>query len=280
MTIIDENTQVTDLCKLDLSKIVFEKPIVNKDYGNYRIPIKVKNDDGTTGSLLVKTERLFSFGISNSEYIKKGSNAVSDPNKVKKYSFSICLWNSDEDKRTEREQLWTSQLDRVALLAAKHAFIIRSQLGDNEDEDERYFSKKACPLFWSKDPLTNKPSKDKGPVLYTKLIQKGNGTILTTFVNNRTGEDIEDPVKELMDTRCNATSYILIESMFIGQTSRKLQVKLYETYVTVNSKSLKRFGAGQVKKERLLATVNPLDDEKESESDDTNAGSEIEGSDC
>ena len=108
MSTTGENTQLTAASGYDpKSRMVFSEPISGSVPDTKiefkRINISTRNDDGSVGELILPTERLFSFGVSE--------NVSQDTGKVTGYTFPLCLWTRDNP--TAQEKAWTDTFDRV-----------------------------------------------------------------------------------------------------------------------------------------------------------------------
>jgi hypothetical protein len=225
-----------------MQRIVFSEPISgtipdSKPKIEFkRINITTRNEDGSTGELILPTSRLFSFGVSE--------NTSQETGKVNGYTFPLCLWNRDGPSDEEKE--WTDLFDRVVDRCVDH-------LIENREEIEMFELSRADltkskgglnPLYWKKEKHTNDQGKTvmrvvpgSGPTLYTKLIfSKKNDKFLSQFF------DINDePLNalDLMGKYCYTNAAIKIESIFIGSRI-SLQVKLYEAVVEPTSTGMRR----------------------------------------
>jgi hypothetical protein len=199
------------------SNAVPNTPIVYK-----RIAISTLNKDGTIGDLILPTESLFSFGVSE--------NTNPETKKVNGHVLPLCLWN--RDGATPAQKAWTDTFDRIVEHCKKHVI-------DNKEELEQYDLsmadlKKFNPLYWKRDK--GKIVEGTGPTLYAKLIaSKKHDKVLSMFFDQN-GEQL-DPMS-LLGKYCHAKAAIKIESIFIGNKI-SLQVKLYEAEVTLMEGGMK-----------------------------------------
>ena len=238
----NDNTQITPIQGYDTKRMVFSDPISgtipdSKPKIEFkRINISTKNEDGSTGELILPTTRLFSFGVSE--------NTSQETGKVNGYTFPLCLWNKDGP--TEDEKQWTDLFDKIVENCIDH-------LVENREEIEMFELSRADltkskgglnPLYWKKEKHTNENGKTvmrvvpgSGPTLYTKLIfSKKNDKFLSQFF------DVNDePLNalDLMGKYCYTNAAIKIESIFIGSRI-SLQVKLYEAVVEPTSTGMRR----------------------------------------
>lgn len=238
----NDNTQITPIQGYDTTRIVFSEPVSgtipdSKPKIEFkRINISTKNEDGSTGELILPTTRLFSFGVSE--------NTSQETGKVNGYTFPVCLWNKDGP--SDEEKQWTDLFDKIVDRCIDH-------LVENREEIEMFELSRADltkskgglnPLYWKKEKHTNEQGKTvmrvvpgSGPTLYTKLIfSKKNDKFLSQFF------DINDePLNalDLMGKYCYTNAAIKIESIFIGSRI-SLQVKLYEAVVEPTATGMRR----------------------------------------
>jgi hypothetical protein len=211
----ERNNQLTQASEYDTKKMVFSEPqngsVPNTPIVYKRIAISTLNKDGSIGDLILPTETLFSFGVSENI----------DPNtkKVNGHVLPLCLWSKEGP--TKEEKAWTDTFEKIV----EHC---KTYLLDHKDDIGQYELtisdlKKLNPLYWKKDK--GKIVEGTGPTLYAKLISsKKHNKILSMFFNQR-GEEI-DPLS-LLGKYCYAKAAIKIESIFVG-SKITLQVKLYE----------------------------------------------------
>jgi hypothetical protein len=251
MSSAQRSTQLTEICDgYDTNKLLFGKPeegsIPDTTITYKRIRISTVYDNGSVGPLIIPTERLFSFGVQVNK----------DPKTKKPNGHVMCHNLYSNDGATDREDMWVNNFTEIINS-------IKTNIIDNCDEyglyDYEYSDlKKFNPIYKKRDNGKLVEGSDK---LYTKLIEKKNGTILTTFTDNDTNEDT-NPL-DLLGKFCYTNSAILIESIFIG-SKPTLQIKLYESVFEL---------VGNARKRLLRPTAKPfvsseqnisqlLDDEK------------------
>jgi hypothetical protein len=227
------DTVLTDAQTFDPSRLVFSEPIVNSVPNsavpiNYRrINVMVRNRDGTIGDLVLSTERVFSFGISE--------NLNPQTKEVNGYSLPLCLYNKDGP--SERERKWVETFDAIVERCKSHLLEHRDDI--EKYELERSDLKNLNPLYWKKERGRIVPGT--GPALYCKLIvsrRDGELKIISMF-RDKTNKNDLDP-EELMKKYCWVRTALKIESIYIGN-SISLQVKLWEAEVEVMEKGMKRF---------------------------------------
>ena len=232
----NENTQLINVNNYNPKQnIVFSKPISGEVPGTKpkiefkRINIFTKNEDGTEGELVIPTNRLYSYGVSE--------NVNPETKKITGYTFPLCLWSRDEP--TEEEEKWLNNFNEIVDCCIDH-------LIENKDKIEKYDLERKDlekikgglnPLYWKMVKITDANNKTymqkaegKGPTLYAKLMHsRRENRYLTKFYNMKTDEVIE--YTDLLNKRCRTECAIKIESIFIGAKIISLQVKLYEAYI-------------------------------------------------
>jgi hypothetical protein len=249
----ERSNQLTPATDYDVKRMVFSDPqagsVPNTPIVYKRIPISTLNKDGTTGDLILPTEDLFSFGVSE--------NINPETKKVNGHVLPLCLWNKNAP--TAAEKAWTDTFDHIVEHCKKH-------LIDNRDEIEQYDLsmndlKKFNPLYWKREK--GKIVEGTGPTLYAKLISsKKHNKILSMFFNPE-GESI-DPLA-LLGKYCYAKAAIKIESIFIGNKI-SLQVKLYEVEVRLMDGGMKPLMSRPKNSGRMLTGAPSGGDSRPSES--------------
>ena len=241
------NTQLTLASGYDVSKVIFSKPEVNSIPNSTpaitytRINIATINPDGTTGDLVLLTENLFSFGVSENKDLKT--------QEVNGLVMPICLWSKDNP--TEGEKQWVKTFDDIVEKCKDHILSVKDDVG--KYDLEKADLKKLNPLYWKRDK--GKIVDGVGPTLYAKLIQsKKTGKIISSFVDDSTGDDI-NPMS-LVGKYCYVKAAVKIESIFIGNRI-SLQVKLLEANVRLADNGQKRL-LGGVKKPPQQSEKEPV----------------------
>ena len=235
---MNENTKLIVINNYNPKKsMIFSKPILGEVPGSKpkvefrRIKISTKNEDGTEGELVIRTSRLYSFGVSES---------------FSTYSFPLCLWSGN--KPTEEEEKWIEKFNQIVDCCIDHIL-------ENKEEIDRFELVRSDltktkgglnPLYWKMEKIEDGKNKpyiqkvpDRGPTLYPKLISYKKGEFLTKFYDIRS-EDCNETInpKDLINKGCHAECSIKIESIFIGARI-SLQVKLYDALVETK-KEIKR----------------------------------------
>ena len=254
---MSDNTQLTPAAGYDTSRMTFSNPVVGSIPDTTitfkRINIGTINEDGTRGELIIPTERLFSFGVSEN----------ADPKTKEVNGWTLPLALHSKDGATESEKIWVDTFNAVVERAIDHCMDNGDKF-DKFDLDRSEF-KKFNPLYHkmvkTEDPKTGrtilKPDDRFGPTLYAKLIySKKKEKFVTQFYNKSDGKSL-NPL-DLMGKYCYVRGAVKIESIFIGAKC-SLQVKLYECEIEPSSSGTRR----------LLAPSGPsLRDMEEAEEDD------------
>jgi hypothetical protein len=270
-----QNTQLTPPLGYNTKRMVFSEPIsgaIPKSTPKIefkRINISTLNEDGTVGELILPTERLFSFGVSE--------NTSQETGKVNGYTFPLCLWN--RDGATKAEKAWTDTFSNIVEKCIEHLIENREEIDMFELTRADLTKSKGGldPLYWKKEKATNDNGKTvlrrvpgTGPTLYTKLIfSKKSNKFLSQFF------DINDePLKamDLMGKYCYSQAAIKVESIFIGSRI-SLQVKLYEAVVEPTSTGMKRLlgrpkAHSKVLEHKSTRSTAPVGDDDDDDDDD------------
>ena len=236
-------------------RMIFSEPILGEIPDSKpkiefkRINISTRNEDGSEGELIIPTERLYSFGVSENNSQETG--VVTD------YTFPLCLWS--RDGATREEEIWIDTFSSIVDHCIDHLIENREEL-DRFELERRDLSKSKGglnPLYWKMEKVVNKNTgktvirriPDRGPTLYAKLIYyKKQDKFLTQFYNVQ-DEPLE--ARSLMSQHCHAKAAVKIESIFIGSRI-SLQVKLYEAVVEPITTSMKRLLARPNVKSKIL----------------------------
>jgi hypothetical protein len=207
-----------------------------------RINLQTRNPDGTTGDLILSTEKIFSFGVCENTNMETG--------KVNGYVLPLCLYNKDCPSQSEKE--WVITFNNIVDRIKKHLIDNRDAI-EQEDLDERDL-KKLNPLYYKKEK--GKVVENSGPTLYAKLIMsKKLNKIMTMFYNPSTDQEI-DPL-ELIGKFGFAKSAIKFESIFIGNKI-SLQIKIHECEFEVQQVGLKRLLSSRPISKPDVIIQNPL----------------------
>lgn len=221
------DTQITPASGFNTDKIIYGKPrdgsIPNSAVTFKRVPMSVRNPDGSVGDLIFETQRLFSFGLAENVNMSTGA--------VDGYTLSMCLSNMDAP--TTEEKAFIDTFNRVCEHAADHALAHAAELG--KYELEKADLKKFNPIYLKREK--GKVVEGASPVLYAKVLQNKKTNTITSIFYDENGRDI-DPMS-LMNKQCYVKGAIKIEGIFIG-SKVSLQVKLQEAEVKLKETGVKR----------------------------------------
>jgi hypothetical protein len=255
-----DNTQLTTLNHFKTQNIIFGKL---RDGTTKRIPIGVKNPDGTTGEFVLETLDLYSFGLQqNMKYKTKEPDGS--------YSLVMCLYNKDAP--TDEQKKWVETFNDIVEYI-KH-YIIEQKASIGKPRLILSDLRDLNPIFLKKDPNTGEPAVGATPMLYIKVLQDKKTGHITTPFESKDGSDV-DPLT-LIGKHCNVRGAIKFESVHIGN-SISIQVRLYNAEVQIKDNSIKRLLRRPVVNENVVMEAAADDskeeaknNESESESDDDN----------
>ena len=255
----NEHTQLTPAEGYNAKqRMIFSEPVVGSIPDSKvkiefkRINISTRNEDGSVGELIIPTERLYSFGVSE--------NTSQETGNVTGFTFPLCLWS--RDGATPAEKTWVDTFNEIVERCMDH-------LIENKEEIDLFDLTRADltktkgglnPLYYKKEKYTDEKGKSalrnvpgRGPTLYAKLIySKKQDKFLTQFFD--TNDNILE-ARDLMGKHCYASGAVKIESIFIG-AKISLQVKLYEAVVEPSKMGMKRLLARPKARSKVLASMN------------------------
>lgn len=282
----NENTQLTPAEGYNpKQRMIFSEPIVGSIPDSKvkiefkRINISTRNEDGTVGELIIPTERLYSFGVSE--------NTSQETGNVTGFTFPLCLWS--RDGVTPAEKTWCDTFNEIVEACIDHLLENREEIDLFELTRGDLTKAKGGlnPLYYKKEKYTDDKGKTvlrnvpgRGPTLYAKLIySKKQDKFLTQFFDK---DDNILEARQLMGKHCYSTGAVKIESIFVG-AKISLQVKLYEAVVEPSKMGMKRLLARPKARSKVLASQNEnrsaasaLDDDdgvNEADDDGVNEGS-------
>lgn len=267
--------QLTTASGFDATRMRFSEPQygsipnTNPQISYKRINISTLYSDGSIGDLILPTEKVFSFGVSENKDPATGE--------VKGYVLPLCLYNKDFPTKQEKE--WVETFNNIVEKCKDHLLSVKEEI--EQYDLERNDLKKLNPLYYKKDK--GKVVDGTGPTLYAKLIvSKKQDKVLTMFYDGN-GENLD--ALSLAGKYCFAQGAIKIESIFIGNRI-SLQVKLYEAEVTLAGGEMKRLLRRPESIKRVLTSnnSNPLNNfesknDNDSDSDKSISLSESESED-
>ena len=222
------NTELISATSYNVKNMIFSEPmkgsIPNSPITFQRINISSKNVDGSVGPLVIATERLFSFGVSENKDI--------ETQKVNGYVMPLCLYN--KNGASDDEKTFVNVFNKIVDYCKEHLVKNREVYGQYDLELNDL--KKLNPIYTKK--VNGKVVPGASPTLYAKLISsKKQEKPMSVFFDEETGEEL-DPL-ELLGKYCNCRAVIKIESIFIGNKI-SLQVKLYEAEVKLIDYGMKK----------------------------------------
>ena len=256
---MNENTQLTSASGYDINNMIFSdvqhesipKSVPQINYK--RIMVRTKNQDGSIGDLILPTEKLFSFGISE--------NTNQETGKVNGYVMPLCLHT--RDGATKEENDWSETFTAIVEKCKDHLLANKEEI--EYFDLERNDLKKLNPLYYKREKGKIVPGT--GPTLYAKLIvsKKQDNKILTMYFDFN-GDSV-DPLT-LLGKYCYARSAIKIESIFIGNRI-SLQIKLYECEVKIMETGMKQLLRRPKAQQRVLTstTSKPLEEKNDNPTD-------------
>ena len=213
--------QITSVNKLSKKNVIFHDAVVNK-YGNKSIKIEVKTSGRERGPLVIESPLLFSFGVQKS--VDEVENLIG-------YSIPTCLW-SENKEISQKELDFYNGLKKIEVLCYEH---LEKECGIETAE-------------MLKMPLMNKD--ERPPLLYSKLIFSKKRDKIHTLFHSK-GVDKVDPL-DYLDQYCKVKMSLMIESIYIGDKTVTLQIKVNDIFVKPLALS-----------RQVLVTLSPSDDEEE-----------------
>jgi hypothetical protein len=228
----NNKVQITTASSYNANNIIFQEPVLCNIPGStipyQRVNIKMKYPDGKIGDLIIPTETLFSFGVS--EVTTPGTATVTG------YTLSLALYN--RDGVSEAEKKWVQTFRQIEEQCKKYVIENRVKLGKKGLEMAELKKFSSSSFYWKVDDNDNlAPS---GPTLNPKLIiskKDGKDVIKSDFYDLESGESINAMM--LIKKYCYARAAIKIESIYIG-SKIALQVKLWEVGVSLLDKGVQR----------------------------------------
>lgn len=280
-----QNTELSSVSGYNAKeRIIFSEPVCGEIPDSKpkiefkRINISTRNENGTVGELILPTERLYSFGVSENKSMETG--------KISGYTFPLCLWNRDGPTKEQKE--WTDTFDNIVDACVDHLVENREEIDmfDLTRNDLTKTKGGLNPLYWkrekARDEKTGKmvmrPVPGTGPTLYSKLIhsKKHNKFVTQFFDLNNEIVNAED----LMGKHCYVRGAVKIESIFIGSRI-SLQVKLYEAVVEPAQTGPRRLLRPQARSKVLALSSNQTSSDmlKINETNDDSDTGSLDGSD-
>jgi len=252
-----ENTQLTIAKNFNPNNLIFAKSkegtLPDSSIKFQRIPIGIKNPDGTTGELVILTPKVYSFGLSE-------NTVFGDKTKKKDgYTFPLCLQSRDGLTDDEKDFIDTFK----AILEACKEHVIKPET--KKELKKPNLQPPAFNLLYYKT-IDGEVAPGTGPIMYPKIMikkaKKDTPEQITTIFTDENGQDV-DPLT-LLNKHCYTRAAIKIESIFIGSLV-SLQVKVQEAEVKVIGNTVKRLllrpqaesGVSMMSDERTTSSSRP-----------------------
>lgn len=227
------STKISDYRNFDVSNMIFNDANKSEIKGapgkptirTFRIPIRVRNPDGTVGGLVFAPEDLFTFGVSE--------NKDQNSDTINGYTLPLTLFNKEGP--TPDQLTFVEKIKDIIEACKQHIL---------KDETKKSILKPTLKydglekldklLYFKIDENTGMPVEGRGPSMYPKLYtRKGDdGTIsITTEFFNKDGSI--DPLS-LVGKYGRTTPALTFDSIFIGATM-SIQVRVTEAEINLSS---------------------------------------------
>ena len=205
--------QLTKPSNLRKESIKFLEPKTDK-HGNEIIKIQTKYPDNKLGPLVIETPFLFSFGVNERKSLES--------DELVGYTLPVCLWEKDEEATSLQTDFWKC-LTKIETWC--HKYLEKTRGAD--------VSERLKNILYYKQTTDNhgvtKKDEKIPPVLYTKLIYSGKSESIVSLFRTK-GDDNVDPML-YFEKYCTVKMALIIESIYISETSASIQVKVSECYV-------------------------------------------------
>jgi hypothetical protein len=221
------NIELISASSYDTSRMIFSEPIEGgipdskPPISFKRVNISTVYENGSTGPLIMGTERLYSYGL--------GEDTNPDTGKINGYKLPLVLHNINGASQEEKD--FVSTFESITKKCKDYLLKNKDKLEQYELEENDL--KKLNPIYRKKEKGV--VVETASPVLYAKLIvkkDKDGNKIITVFFDEDSGESIN--ALDLLGKACYVRSAIKFESIFIGNKI-SLQIKLFECDVKVIS---------------------------------------------
>ena len=210
--------QLTKPSQVRKESVIFRKPKTDK-HGNESIKIQTKYSNSKPGPLVIETPFLFSFGVNERTSQETGE--------IVGYTLPVCLWGKDEEPTPLQREVFKCL---TKLQEMCHEYLEETYGSD--------VSERLSELLYYKQTTDKKGRKKRDestpPVLYAKLIYSGKderSKILSLF-RTKGDESIEsiDPML-YFEKYCTVKVALIVDNIYISETSVSIQVKVSECYV-------------------------------------------------
>jgi hypothetical protein len=221
--------QITLAENFDPDRVFFDNIDLKEggDMPYYSVPIGYLNEDGTIGSLIIQTPRLWSYGVSIPKKKKKNNKGgddeeeKGDDNKNKSYTLSLSLY--DKQGATEEQKKLVEGIDRFSEKCVEHLVEIRKKFKKPklEARDLSDFN----PIWRSKDE-DGEVIPDSIPNMSPKLVVNRKTGKVTSLFFDQYDQPI-DPLS-LLKVFGHATCLLRFEYIYIGGAYIRPQIKVQE----------------------------------------------------
>ena len=213
--------RLTNYSYIETKNISFGKhevgKVPGKDITYERIPITIIHDNNLYGSLLIKTEKCFSFGAQQ--------NISKETGELAGWTLPIAMY--DRDSPTEGQRKWVEKFNEIVECCKDYVMQVYDFEGPQLDKIG------GC-MWWPKNEGI--VDEERGPTLYAKIIaEKSSKRFDTKFRmvkdlknNDETGVVV---TKEELLENYNVVAVIKIDSIYVCGDNVHLQVKVYEALV-------------------------------------------------
>ena len=215
--------QLTKPENLRKESVSFRKLKTDK-HGNEIIKIQTKYPEGSQRlePLVIETPFLFSFGVNERKSLESGETVG--------YTLPVCLWEKDEEPTPEQ----LSFFECLTLLQE----VCHEHL--EETYEERDASERLSEILYYKTTTDKKGRKKRDesfpPVLYAKLIYSGKNDQIMSLFRTKNDDNV-DPML-YFEKYCTVKMALIIDSIYISESSVSIQTRVSECYVKPQRRSL------------------------------------------
>jgi hypothetical protein len=224
------DTQLTDYNTYNVSRIIFAEPknesakLDNGQLINYkRVNMSTQNEDGTVGHLVVQPPECWSFGI---------QDKFTKPNGTGK-TFHISIF--DKEGPTNEQQKFFDFMNAVQDACKAHLLTLGLKKGGKPLSMAHLDQMSWCKFGGTKeDPDFNKPS------IYAKMFESaksGEAKVLSKFYDEN---DVEIIPQTLIGASGLTQCALRLESIFVGDTTYAINIKVAEAIFKVRDSSTKK----------------------------------------
>lgn len=208
--------QLTNINNLNVNDIHFGQrqtfKIPDSPLTYDRVPITINHDENTFGSLLLKTEKCFSFGAQQN--INKETGQV--------YGWTLPISMFDREETTPDQVLFVRRFNYIVNHCKDH---IKEEYCLNDESLDKLGG-----CLWYPD------DGSRGPILYAKIVSGRNGNTrydsrfarVKDLLKKTKGKQV---AKEEITENCNVIAVIRVDSIYVCEEKAHLQVKVYEANI-------------------------------------------------